>query len=287
MRIRRARPADLVELHDVWLDADGADELRSGDRVLPLHRHELDTGTVLVAVDDTGIVGFGAIVERDGVALLADLFVRRHRQSRGIGRRLLGALFASHPDGARATMASSDRRAQALYEAFGMQARFTNHYLASTAARPVATTAEVESCAIDGSFAALDADLYGRDRRIDLEYWASLGAVGLRVANRGDVIGVALVCTHTPWNPYGDATRIGPTVARDAAVADAVVAAALDYALGLTDRAGEVRLTVPDGHPALAVLLEHGFAVVDADVYMSSRGGIVDPRRMTLTPDLL
>lgn len=285
--IRTATEDDLVPIYDVWLDADGVDERRPGN--LPLHAHELRTGTLLVAEHGADIVGFGAVVERDGVNVLADLFVRRRAQTQGIGRALLSSLFAVHPGPARATMASTDRRARALYRAFDMQERFTNHYLSMTDGWSASAPLTISPIAVADELAALDARFYGRRRRVDLDYWAGLGAVAATFAPEGrpDPVGYALVCPHTPWHPNGDATRVGPIVARDRYCAVDVVHSALAFAETLPGRAPLMRLTIASCHPALRTLVAGGFSSDEIDVFMSSRPELVDPARVTLTADLL
>jgi hypothetical protein len=223
------------------------------------------------------------------VTILADLFVRRRIQAQGIGRTLLAALFAVHAGPVRATMASTDQRAQALYRAFGMQERFTNHYLSTTSRWSTPAPLTVSPIAIADELAALDARLYGRRRRVDLDYWADLGAVAATFArrDRGDPLGYALVCPHTPWHPEGDATRVGPIVARDVYGALDVVCSALAFADAVAGRAPGMRLTIGAQHPALPTLVAAGFLADDVDVFMSSRPDLVDPTRVTLTADLL
>jgi GNAT superfamily N-acetyltransferase len=284
--IRAATANDLTTVNDVWLDADGVDDRRPG--ILPLHAHELRTGTLLVAERDGDIVAFGAAVERDGVTILADLFVRRRAQAQGIGRELLDALFRALPGEVRATMASTDPRALALYRAFGMRERFTNHYLVMPGRWSARAPLTVSPIAIGDDLDRLDTRFYGRRRRVDLDYWAGLGAVAATFGPVGrDPVGYCLVCPHTPWRPDGDATRVGPIVARDRYCALDVVRSALAFADAVPDRAAGMRLTIGTRHPALATLVAAGFTAYDVDVFMSSRPGIVDPTRVALTADLL
>jgi GNAT superfamily N-acetyltransferase len=284
--IRTATEDDLVTISDVWLDADGVDDRRPG--ILPLHAHELRTGTLLVAEHDGDIVGFGAVVERDGVTILADLFVRRRAQAHGIGRALLVALFSAYPGAVRATMASTDPRALALYRAFGMRERFTNHYLTMAGRWSAPAPLTVCPIAIGDDLDRLDTSLYGRRRRVDLDYWAGLGAVAATFApDAGEPVGYALVCPHTPWHPDGDATRVGPIVARDRYRAVDVVRSALAFADAVPGRAHGMRLTIGSRHPALPALVAAGFTAYDVDVFMSSQPDVVDPTRVALTTDLL
>ena len=284
MSIRTATEDDLGTIYDVWLDADGVEERRPG--VLPLHAHELRTGTLLVAEHGDEIVGFGAVLERDGLTLLADLFVRRRAQTRGIGRALLAALFGTHTSQVWATMASTDRRARALYRAFGMRERFTNHYLSMTGRWSTPAPLTVCPIAIADELAALDAHLYGRQRRVDLDYWAGLGAVAATFApgDRSGPVGCSCVRTRPGTRRRRDTGR--PDRARD--VARRARRGALGPGLLPTPpgRAG-MRLTIGARHPALSTRIGAGFIADDFDVFMSSRPDLVDPTRVTLTADLL
>jgi GNAT superfamily N-acetyltransferase len=81
--------------------------------------HELESGRLLVAVDGGvgGALAFAAVLERGGVAHLAELFVRPDRLGQGIGGRLLTEVLAGTEE--RVTFASSDPRAVPLYARHG------------------------------------------------------------------------------------------------------------------------------------------------------------------------
>jgi hypothetical protein len=170
-----------------------------------------------------------------------------------------------------------------------MRERFTNHYLSMTGRWSTPASLIVSPIAIADELAALDSLLYGRRRRVDLDYWAGLGAVAATFApdDRSDPVGYALVCPHSPWHPDGDATRVGPIVARDVYRAVDVVHSALAFTDAVPGRAPEMRLTIGTRHPALATLVAGGFLAYDVDVFMSSRPDVVDPTRVALTADLL
>jgi len=55
------------------------------------------------------VLGFGAVLAREGVTYLGDLFIRPDHLGRGLGKALLSSLFAGAGD--RTTYASSDPRA--------------------------------------------------------------------------------------------------------------------------------------------------------------------------------
>jgi hypothetical protein len=52
-------------------------------------------------------------------------------------------------------------------------------------------------------------------------------------------------------------------------------------------RSGRVQVVIPGPSPALPVLLERGFRVVDRDVYLASDPSLVDPARLLPNPGML
>ncbi len=102
---------------------------------------------MVVAEQGGRVVAFGgSLVRSDGVRgsrwFLSDLFVDPSLQSSGAGRAILDRLLASASPGVhRATMASSDPRAQALYARAGMAPRWPALYLSARAdATPLGRT---------------------------------------------------------------------------------------------------------------------------------------------------
>jgi hypothetical protein len=169
-----------------------------------------------------------------------------------------------------------------------MRERFTNHYLTLAGRWSAPAPLTVCPLAIGDELDRLDARLYGRRRRVDLDYWAGLGAVAATFGpDTREPVGFVLVCPHTPWHPDGDATRVGPIVARDRYCAVDVVRSALAFADALPGRADGLRVTMGSRHPALPTLIAAGFVAHDFDVFMSSRPDVVDPTRVALTADLL
>jgi GNAT superfamily N-acetyltransferase len=135
MNIRPARRADLPSCQEVWEACSlTSDMLGSLPRpaLNPFWSHELQTGELLVAEGQRGeVIGFGGAVVRSGRWFLADLFVHPTHHSDGVGSALLERLLLRASD-ARATMASSDLAAQALYMRAGMVPRWPAYTLLGT-----------------------------------------------------------------------------------------------------------------------------------------------------------
>ncbi len=279
MIIRDATEADVPACIDVWVSTQpdiGVAPLPEQ----PLARHELDTGRLILAEVDGAIVGFGATLTRSGVAYLADLFVAPAHQGSGIGRQLLQALFADHR-GSLFTFASTDPRAQRLYEQFGMRAVERYHYLDARRDALTPWPTDVELVAAErAAIVAVDAAITGRDRSIDIDYAESIGADWYLAHRAGLRIGAAAVVASTwwnPWHPHG--VRIGPIMAGDADDIAPILAAALSVGACADVMADVVSTFAPSSLPALPALLDAGFDVVDTDLLMASNDAIIDRHR--------
>jgi GNAT superfamily N-acetyltransferase len=276
MIIRHGTEADIEACNDVWVSTQpdlGGEPLPHQ----PLAQHELDTGRLVVAEVDGAVLGFGATLTRSGVAYLADLFVTPAHQSNGIGRRLMQALFADHR-GPLFTFASTDPRAQRLYEQFGMHAIEQYHYLDARrdALAPWAT--DVELVAADrAAIIAVDSAITGHDRSIDIDYATSIGANWYVARRAGRSIGAVAVAAPTwwnPWHPHG--ARVGPVMADDAADIAPIYAASLALCVTAHVTADVISTFTPSGLPALPALLRAGFEVVDTDLLMASDDAVID-----------
>jgi GNAT superfamily N-acetyltransferase len=115
MIVRKAEERDLDAIREI---ASSYGNLANWPRRPDYLDHELSSAGLAVRVDRGEIAGFGAVIERTGVAHLADLFVRPDRRGTGIGRAILMKIPAS--DSQRVTFASGDPRALPLYIGFGM-----------------------------------------------------------------------------------------------------------------------------------------------------------------------
>ena len=171
--VRAAGDADIADILAIWA-ANGDTIPEGGANLLtPYLVHLMSTGRVLVAADDDGAVGFGAVIERAGVTHLADLFVLPDRFGQGIGALLLDRLFAD--TGARTTFASSDPRALPLYVRSGMTPYWPNLYLDgdSAALPPDAPGLVCEPAGLDTTI-ELEQRWLGASSPDDHHFWAAL-----------------------------------------------------------------------------------------------------------------
>ena len=112
------RPATEADLPHIRAIASSYGNLSSWPRRPDYLDHELKSATLRVCEVDGEVAGFGAVIERGGVAHLADLFVRPDQLGMGTGKALLNQLLPAN--GERVTFASNDPRAIPLYVRFGM-----------------------------------------------------------------------------------------------------------------------------------------------------------------------
>lgn len=285
VRIRDGTAADVARCNQIWVstqpELDGR-ELPD----LPLPVHEVRTGRLAVAETAAGIVGFGATFTRSGVMYLADLFVEPHQQGSGVGGQLMHALCHDH-DGPLFTFASSDPRAQRLYEQFGMCAIEQYHYLDAAIATLAPWASDVELIEAAGDEVLdIDAALTGRDRLADIDYAISLGATWFVARRGGRALGAVAVVAPTWWNPWHPAAaRVGPVMADDPADVEPVLGAALGALQVAAPHADVASTFAPAGHPVLPALLGAGFEIVDTDLLMASDPALIDGRRYLPTVD--
>jgi GNAT superfamily N-acetyltransferase len=269
------RPASEADLDSVHAIASSFGNLTSWPRRPDYIDHELATGTLTVCEGAGEVVGFGAVLERGGVAHLADLFVRRDQLGRGIGRAILERML---PMGSRrVTFASKDPRALPLYMRFGMKPIAPLLYLegsaeaASTLPDPLVTLRESAPAEV----AELDRVASGRARLQDLEF---LGAHAqcLAAVYRKRVIGYGFV--RLPETSDGGATHafVGPT---GAATAEASRRTALALLRWAAERASSCNLVVFGPHPVASALVGAGFQIEDMDTFMASDPRVIDPGR--------
>lgn len=281
--IRAATTGDLTACHAVWRATEAASRAPGPSDplpVLPLHRHELETGQLVVAEVDDEIAGFGATLTRSGVAYVADLFVAPDHQSRGIGDQLLHALLDDH-DGPRFTLASTDPRARSLYERFGMRSVSEYAYLRAhpddiAYDRLDATDIVLEASEVGDEIVTIDRAVTGRDRLVDLVHAeVRLDARTWRVSRNARTLGYAQVVHPIWWHPTrADAVRLGPIVAIDGRDLAQILAAVVAQAATL--RTASLGPFVPVDHPVYATMLEAGFIDEDRDLLMASRTDLID-----------
>ncbi|HUZ01486.1 MAG TPA: GNAT family N-acetyltransferase [Thermomicrobiaceae bacterium] len=283
--LRPAREDDLADIFDVWFTHETADDHVAPPRraVPPWYRHELRTGTLWVAEASGRVVAFAGAVSRDGVDYLADLFVRPAYQSAGLGRQLLREVMPATAR-VRCTLASRDFRALGLYTRAGMQPAWPNVWLAVGPGElrvenlPGVEVEVREAAPGDPEFLSWDAEVSGRSRAVDHDYWLSaLRGAPLMFEWHGHVIGYGYVSGHSPgalWHP--ETVTLGPIGARTPTDALGCVGAAVRWAGRAAVR---LSIPVPGSHPALGPLLDAGFQITYVETFCSSaREAIFDPR---------
>ena len=235
-------------------------------------RHLLDHHRVLVAVDGTAVLAFGAVVDTGRCLMLSDLYVRREHLGEGHGRQLLARLFGDVPR--RATFASSDPRALPLYVRAGMTPTWVNLYLeGSVAALPATPVAfGVRDAGLEET-TELERAWIGAHRQADHRFLGDLPAADVFVVeNRGSPVAVGFARSKpTPGSRVlerllvrPDVDPVGPIVA----------------GLGRASEGGQVEACVPGTNPVLRLLLEARFRVVDQDQFLASHDDIVDPEHL-------
>ncbi|MGH7804639.1 MAG: GNAT family N-acetyltransferase [Candidatus Binatia bacterium] len=273
---RRARAEDLGAVnaifHEAQTEGDASPPPLSADG-LTIFPHELAHAELWVATEADEVVGFAATVERGGWRFLAELFVRRELRSRKLGKRLLERCFEDRglP---RMTMSSPDPRALALYVGLGLEPRWPLFYLVRDASpspglRPTSPQGgEVRDLEVE----RMDAEISGRKRPEDLEYWRTAGEAAFLHFPRG----YAVVRNRSDdWIGNEDAITIGPCGGQTADDAIAAVLAAIDAVGGR-----RIRIGLPGPHPAFRALLERGFRIVELDTFLATPGPLpFDPTR--------
>ena len=284
-QIRRAIEEDLRPIYDVWCAAAVRGRSPTPWPVMAsLFRHELVTGEMWVAEVANGLVGFGALMVRGGVAFLGELFVLPDVQSRGIGRALLQQALAAPAD-VYCTMSSGDPRAMALYIGTGMKPQWP-HFLLTAAVidgryLPGADVTVVAAARGDPELVACDARVGGRHRPQDHDYWQrEMGAAPLWFKRAGAVCGYGYVWQRAADGARPAAAGVGPLGALSADDAPACAGAAVRWAREAGAAVSSViYIAVPGQHGALSSLLRAGFQIREVETFCCSRSPkFFDPR---------
>jgi len=269
--IRSAGSADAAAIMAIW--AANGDEIPDGgvDILTPYLAHLVATGRVLVAADDGGVVGFGAVVERAGVTHLADLFVLPDRFGEGIGRRLLAAIFGDAPR--RTTFASSDPRALPLYVRSGMTPWWPNLYLDvdSSSLPPTPPGVSCEAASADAVM-ELEQVWLGSAHAGDHRFWASLPDARPFVVTEA---GRPLAAVHARSRRTGRDRWINRMILAPETDPVVVLVAAYHHAA----EGGRIGSCLPGPSPALRWLLAAGCQIIDRDTYMASDPSLFDATR--------
>ena len=271
--IRPATAADLPAIGAIWYESEREDDptapLMLG--VPSLYAHELATRELHVAKRHGVVVAFAAVVERDGIVFLADLFVAAAHRSTGLGTRLLGHLLPR--DGrTRCTISSGDRRALALYTRFGMRPRLPVFQLIGALADADLPATDVDVVPADVGDPELlrwDKEIGGRLRPEDHAYWAhARRGVPFWLARGGAVVGYGLAqFSSDDLLHHPDAVSLGPFGVRSPSDAVACVLAAMRWA---RRQARTARISLLGPHPALPSLLDAGFHIMSHVTFCSS-----------------
>jgi GNAT superfamily N-acetyltransferase len=225
VELRPTTDGDLPALHATFMDAiatvfapRGFDvPTPSVDIFSNLQRHVLATGVGSVAEEEGDVVGFGSAWTRGEDWFLACLFVRGRAQGRGVGPRLLDAVWGD----ARRRRTVTDAIQPVSNVLYGRRGLVPVTPLLTFSGVPQ-LDANAEEAPAD--VAAIDASAYGFDRTIDHRYWE----LHARRTDWSDAYSYAF--------PGGD---IGPVAAATPA------AAARALAAELANSDGPVRVRIP------------------------------------------
>jgi GNAT superfamily N-acetyltransferase len=279
--IRLATIEDVPEIRRILAAHENDGPVAPGgvDIIGPYVRHLVERHRTMVSELDGGIVAFGSVLDTGRARMLADLFVEPGRLGTGLGRPLLNALFEDAP--VRATFASSDPRALPLYVRAGMTPLWVCLYLegAADTLPPIDPSLVVRGATPD-ELAALEAAWTGAARPDDHAYWA-------------DQPDADPFLVEDPQGPvalgYGRAKQATPTRALNRLLirpnADPV--SSIVAGLARAARAGRVQACLLGPNPALPILLEAAFRVVDHDQFLCSDPSLVDPARFLPNPGML
>lgn len=214
MEIRPTADDDFDSLRDVFLTATGELFGRHG---LPApspseaafaatQRHIAATGLSAVAVwDDGRIAGFAAALVRGDDWFLSSLHVRPEEQSRGLGSRLLDAVWGQAVS--RRTITDAFQPvSNALYGRRGLIPATPLLTFEGVPSRPFAAAEEVPA-----DLAAIDAAAYGFDRAPDHASWSAVA----RRSEQGDAYSYAF-----PSGEIGPVAGLTPNAAARALAAE-------------------------------------------------------------------
>lgn len=278
--IRAATPDDLERVWDIRFINDIAGEPTIPERgqPAPYLTHLLEQGQFLVAEVEGQVIGYACRSDRGGVSYLNDLFIDPEVHSASIGSRLLREIFAGDPF-PRCTLASTDRRAIALYTRAGMAPRWPNILLLGETARLRGLRdIDIEMIPADVSdpdFPRWDHRASGRWRPEDLAFFVAAErgqAFWFRRGGKSIGYGIVRLGAGRLWWPK--AVTVGPIGAISPRDAGSCVLAAATWA---REQGPIIELAVPGPHAALAPLLNVGFQIIYVETYCTSDPDLIDP----------
>jgi GNAT superfamily N-acetyltransferase len=246
----------------------------------PYLGHLIRRGNTAVAEIDGIVVGFGATVDTGRCTHLADLFVLPAHHGRGLGGRLLGAVFGDRFP--RTTFSSDDPRALPLYVRVGMAPVWPSLYVSGD---PAGLPADSRDLAVeDATFddvARLERDWAGVDRAPDVAFWATHREPrAVVVVRAGNPVAVGL--------GRGRLNGIGRWIDRAVVAPDEEpVAPFVALLRRAADGADLIGASVAGPSPLLPVLLSSGFRIRDRDTLMTSDPALIDPARTLANTGIL
>jgi len=261
LTVRSVTDADLAAVARI---SAAAGQAPTGSGIDPHYVARLrETGRVAVATDRDGVVGWGAVTAAAHGQILSDLFVDVDARGRGVGAAVLGHLWPDPAAPGRLTFSSQDPRALPLYARAGLVPRWPLLYLSGDprGLAPARVHVETVSAAVA---ADAEAGITGVVRTSTYRYWlAAAPAARAVVLHEGrGLVGVGVVAV-------GELTHLAVTGEADPS--DVLLA-------GLQATASaRVRLCLPGPHPALRLLLEHGFRVNDHDTHLATPDVVLPP----------
>src|SRR5437899_859701 len=275
------RPATHADVEPIRAIANSYGNLASWSRRPDYIDHELATATLTVCEAEGQVVGFGAVLERNGIAHLADLFISRDRLGQGIGRAILERSFS--PGSRRVTFASNDPRALPLYMRLGMVPVAPLLYLKGSpeAASRLADPGVTLRDSTPVELADLDGVPSGRERPKDLDFLAG-HARCFAAVHRKQVIGYGFVRLVEAGGTALTAF-VGPVGAATAKRSRLTGAALLRWS---AEHATSAIVPVFGPHPAAASLVEAGYRIEDTDTYMASSTRLINLERYCPSAEL-
>ena len=275
------RPATHADVEPIRAIAISYGNLASWSRRPDYIDHELATATLTVCEAEGQVVGFGGVLERNGIAHLADLFISRDRLGQGIGRAILERSFS--PGSRRVTFASNDPRALPLYMRFGMVPAAPLLYLKGSpeAASRLADPGVTLRGSTPVELADLDGVPSGRERPKDLDFLAG-HARCFAAVHRKQVIGYGFVRLVEAGGTALTAF-VGPVGAATAKCSRLTAAALLRWS---AEHATSAIVPVFGPHPAAASLVDAGYRIEDTDTYMASSTRLINLERYCPSAEL-
>lgn len=279
--VRPARESDLGAIIEI-AKATGQDE--DWDHVYPAYiGHLLEHGTLLVAERDGGVIGYGATLRigsgPDAIAMLTDLFVHPATHGSGTGRAILSRLWDG--EARKMTFSSLHGHALPLYTSFGVDAWWPLLYLRGNVERLPMPSGWSVTDAKPEQIGELEQRWTGADRTAEHQMWARWpDGAGLVASLDGGPVAAGTV--GGAGHEYG----ISHLAVRPAADDDEARDAVLAVLASLRPPGGQARACLPAPHPATRPLLGSGWRVLEFDLFMGSHFGLIDARRMVVSPAL-